>query len=152
MQTFMPYDDFSWSARVLDDKRLGKQRVETMQIMQTIYLGAGGLARLNHPGVQMWVGYERALLAYQQAVCYEWTSVRGFNDTCWDKTRLVFLDANPDPMSIPLIPPPWMGNDEFHIMYQSKLMRKDKEHYSKWFPGMPDDIPFVWPNGKVGED
>lgn len=152
MQTYMPYDDFTFSARCLDQRRLGKQRVETMQIMQALYLGTGGPARVNHPATQMWRGYERALLAYQQAVCFEWTSERGFGDTCWDKTRLIFLDHNPNPMSIPLILPPWMGNVDFHIMYQSKLMRKNKPHYQKWFPDMPDDIPFIWPNGKIGAD
>jgi len=30
MQTFLPYADFKLSTRVLDYKRLGKQRVEAM--------------------------------------------------------------------------------------------------------------------------
>ncbi|MDQ1681515.1 MAG: hypothetical protein QOH99_56, partial [Frankiaceae bacterium] len=34
MQTFLPYADFGASARVLDDRRLGKQRVETLQILR----------------------------------------------------------------------------------------------------------------------
>ena len=32
MQTFLPYADFKRSAESLDNKRLGKQRVEAMQI------------------------------------------------------------------------------------------------------------------------
>ena len=32
MQTFLPYADFQRSAQVLDYKRLGKQRVEALQI------------------------------------------------------------------------------------------------------------------------
>jgi hypothetical protein len=36
MQTFLPYNDFVKSARVLDYKRLGKQRVEGMQIINAI--------------------------------------------------------------------------------------------------------------------
>jgi hypothetical protein len=31
MQTFLPYPGFDESARALDDRRLGKQRVETMR-------------------------------------------------------------------------------------------------------------------------
>ena len=34
MQTFLPYADFAQSAKALDPKRLGKQRVETIQIVQ----------------------------------------------------------------------------------------------------------------------
>ena len=36
MQTFLPYADFSKSAGVLDRMRLGKQRVETLQILQKL--------------------------------------------------------------------------------------------------------------------
>lgn len=36
MQTFLPYADFRASAHVLDRQRLGKQRVETLQIMQAL--------------------------------------------------------------------------------------------------------------------
>ena len=34
MQTFLPYADFIASAEVLDQKRLGKQRVETIQVLR----------------------------------------------------------------------------------------------------------------------
>jgi hypothetical protein len=139
----MPWDDFTWSARVLDDKRLGKQRVETLQIMQALAYGGSGWD--NHPAVLMWEGYERALLAYQQAVCHEWSSVRGFQDTCWEKTRLIFLDVIVEPMATPLIPPPWMGNIELHISHQSNLLRKNEEYYRRHFPGITTDVPYVWP-------
>ena len=33
MQTFLPYADFAQSAKVLDMKRLGKQRVEVLQLL-----------------------------------------------------------------------------------------------------------------------
>jgi hypothetical protein len=36
MQTFMPYSDFEKTARCLDNKRLGKQRVEAWQILNTL--------------------------------------------------------------------------------------------------------------------
>ena len=34
MQTFLPYENFAASAAVLDNKRLGKQRVETLQVIK----------------------------------------------------------------------------------------------------------------------
>ena len=36
MQTFLPYPSFDASAKVLDYRRLGKQRVEAYQILNTI--------------------------------------------------------------------------------------------------------------------
>lgn len=150
MQTFLPWPEFEWSARTLDNKRLGKQRVETLQIMHHLLLGGGGSWQ-NHPAVKMWEGYERALLAYQQAICNEWSSVRGFADTCWDKTRLMFLDVVVDPMATPLIAPPWIGDVDFHISHQSNLLRKDPEHYRKFFPGIRDDHPYIWPSHKNKE-
>ncbi|HMC68015.1 MAG TPA: pyrimidine dimer DNA glycosylase/endonuclease V, partial [Mycobacteriales bacterium] len=36
MQTFLPYSRFDASAAVLDDLRLGKQRVETLQILRAL--------------------------------------------------------------------------------------------------------------------
>jgi hypothetical protein len=34
VQTFLPYADFAESARVLDRARLGKQRVEALQVLR----------------------------------------------------------------------------------------------------------------------
>ena len=36
MQTFLPYRNFRKSLQSLDDKRLGKQRVETFQILNNL--------------------------------------------------------------------------------------------------------------------
>lgn len=47
MQTFLPYSDFALCAKVLDNKRLGKQIVECRQIMQCL-LGLREGWR-NHP-------------------------------------------------------------------------------------------------------
>lgn len=39
MQTFLPYPDFAQSAACLDNKRLGKQRVECLQILRALSKG-----------------------------------------------------------------------------------------------------------------
>lgn len=36
MQTFLPYKSFEQSAACLDNKRLGKQRVEVLQILKAL--------------------------------------------------------------------------------------------------------------------
>jgi hypothetical protein len=38
MQTFLPYPDFQTSAKILDNKRLGKQRVEAKQILEILLI------------------------------------------------------------------------------------------------------------------
>jgi len=79
MQTFLPFSSFWRSAKCLDNKRLGKQRVEAMQILTT--LSGKNKAWKNHPAVKMWKGYENALAEYGIVICEEWRS-HGFRDTC----------------------------------------------------------------------
>src|SRR5918998_3155188 len=79
MQTFTPYADFEASARALDPKRLGKQRVEVIQIVRA--LTVPGYAWSQHPAVLMWKGYEEALGRYGLTMCEVWLEL-GFGDTC----------------------------------------------------------------------
>ena len=70
MQTFLPVADFADSARLLDSPRLGKQRVETLQILRAIELPDYGWA--NHPAVLMWRGRTPALVSYGLAMARIW--------------------------------------------------------------------------------
>ena len=67
MQTFTPFSDFEASMRVLDRKRLGKQRVEVIQIVRA--LTVPGYAWGSHPAALMWKGYEEALGRYGLTAC-----------------------------------------------------------------------------------
>lgn len=126
MQTFLPYKDFASSAKVLDRARLGKQRVETMQIMKALVLGVGWI---NHPATKMWRGYEKALLEYQTAICNEWTS-RGYKDSCLEKTANLLHGSllNREPFQLP----PWLGLKKFHSAHRANLLRKDPKHYGRF--------------------
>lgn len=137
MQTFLPYPEFRKSASALDRARLGKQRVETLQIMKTLVQGGGWK---NHPAVLMWRGHETALMYYQEAICAEWTS-RGYRDTCLEKTQEIYAELKGGGGPVPS----WLGNYHFHRSHQSNLLRKDSEHYGPMFPGVPDDLEYVWP-------
>lgn len=100
----------------------------------------------THPVVLMWKGFEAALGAYQDAVCQSWTQ-RGFNDTCAAKTSGL-LAASGLPRAVVL--PPWFGNESLHRSHQSNLIRKDPAVYAAHFPGVPDDLPYVWPVSAIG--
>ena len=68
----MPYADFEKIAKCLDYKRLGKQRVEAMQIHRIVSGTRAKGGWLNHPAVKMWFNHEDALAAYHNAMLYEW--------------------------------------------------------------------------------
>jgi hypothetical protein len=143
MQTFLPYPDFHESAAALDRQRLGKQRIENMTIMKAL-LADGGYA--HHPVTKQWAGYEAALMMYQNAICYEWVNVRGYKDTCLEKTLDVYAPFEVDraaaiSRSFELVSyntPPWLGNERYHQSHRENLLFKNFEFYAPLFP---DDEP-----------
>lgn len=146
MQTFLPYADFEQSARALDRKRLGKQRVEVIQIVRALTWPGYGWA--HHPAVLMWKGYEEALGRYGLTCCEVWTEL-GFGDTCagtiTTDLRPVGIETIRTQTELAGALPPWLGDEAFHLGHQSALRRKDPDWYGYRFPGVPDDLPFVWP-------
>lgn len=135
MQTFLPLPSFSESAQCLDRQRLGKQRVEVLQLLRALHGETKGWA--NHPAARMWRGYEKALAEYGVACCREWRS-RGYQDTCEQKI-LVYLTGESRL-------PPWFGDASFHASHRSNLLRKNFEHYhGRYSWEEPVDLPYVWP-------
>lgn len=148
MQTFVPYADFARTAGVLDTKRLGKQRVEVIQIVRA--LTVAGYAWASHPAVLMWKGFEEALGSYGLAMCDEWLG-RGFGDTCAATIRADLATAGVtrlrdyDSLASDGALPPWLADEEVQRSHRSALVRKDPAHYAAVFPDVPPDLPYVWP-------
>lgn len=148
MQTFLPHADFARSARVLDDRRLGKQRVETIQVVRAVTVPTYGWR--HHPAALMWKGHEEALGRYGLAMCEAWVE-RGYADTCAATIRADLAAAgitsirSEDELREAGAMPPWLGDEALHLSHRSNLVRKDAEHYGPRFPGVPDDLPYVWP-------
>jgi len=136
MQTFLPYADYSASAKTLDRQRLGKQRVEVLQLLNALTNPAAGWK--NHPATKMWRGHEGALIAYGIAVCDEWIS-RGYKDTCRAK---IAAFARPDANETP---PSWLGNRAFHSSHKANLLRKSPEWYGQFGWSENPETPYVWP-------
>lgn len=136
MQTFVPLGtDFQGTAKVLDRMRLGKQRVEGLQILNALTGRSKGW--VNHPAVKMWRGYEPALIQYVVAMCDEWVS-RGYKDTCKDKV-LAIGEALPSAVTTP----PWLDDPEVQLSHRSNLVRKLPEHYGAFWD-VPNDLPYKW--------
>ena len=148
VQTFLPYPDFERSARALDGKRLGKQRVECLQVVRG--LTVAGYGWRHHPAVKMWRGHLEALGRYTLTCCEVWTE-GGRADTC-ATTVVVDLAAagvervrSQDELADVDALPRWLGDPDFHRSHQSALLRKDPEFYGPLFGDVPPDLDYVWP-------
>lgn len=137
MQTFLPYKSFEESAKVLDWRRLGKQRVEGMQIINAI----SGVPRkdgkpykgwTNHPCSIMWKPYLSALKLYTNVIILEWIE-RGYNNNM----ELYDIYGTPEM-------PHWLGDDRVHSSHRANLLRKDYEYYSQFNWTDNPESPYVW--------
>ncbi|MFN2523243.1 MAG: MSMEG_6728 family protein [Mycobacteriales bacterium] len=135
MQTFVPYPDLRASCVALDDRRLGKQRVETFQILRALTWPT--YAWKSHPAVTMWRGFVPGLVAYGLENCREWTR-RGYSDSVAPQL-LAWGDGSYEQL------PPWFGLEALHLSHRSALVRKDPAYYRPLFPDAPDDLPYFWP-------
>ena len=142
MQTFLPYEDFTKSAQSLDYRRLGKQRVETLQLLAALFGEKQGWR--NHPAAKMWEGSEYWLVVYGLQICSEWTD-RGYKDTCAEKIdsyRQKALQQGKTQY------PSWLGDEAFHRSHRANLVRKNYEYYSPQFLDIGDDdvdMEYIWP-------
>lgn len=136
MQTFLPYADFQQSARVLDYRRLGKQRVETLQLVNAI----GGLKGWSrHPAALMWEGHIGTLICYGKIMCEEWIS-RGYKDTCLGK-----LDEMLKAYCDQLTDPPWLGDERVHSSHRAALLHKDEIYYKQFNWSECPILDYFWP-------
>ena len=150
MQTFLPYADMRRSVQVLDARRLGKQRVECLQVLRGLTVPDYGWR--HHPAVRMWAGRLEALGRYTLECCAEWAE-SGRADTVADTVTAELAShgvtsiRDEDELARTGGLPPWWGKASVHESHRSALVRKDPEHYRRFFPDVPDDLPYVWPPG-----
>jgi hypothetical protein len=110
----LPYADFAATARALDPRRLGKQRVEALQVLRVLTITGYGWR--HHPAARMWTGYEEALTRYGLEICRQWSSL-GRRDTCAMTLLAVLratrsMDAPRDQARLAEAGalPPWLGD------------------------------------------
>jgi len=154
MQTFLPHPDFRQTALVLDRRRLGKQRVEALQVLRGLIIPGYGWRR--HPAVRMWSGYEEALVRYGLEICLTWRE-QGHQDSCADSLIAGLSARRPGAevreqaeLAAAGELPPWLGDEAFHRSHRSALVRKDPDRYAGLFPGVPPGLPYVWPTSDRG--
>lgn len=116
IQTFMPFDDFIKVANCLDTKRLGKQRVEVLEILNN--------PEKNHPAVHQWRGYENCLCLYGKTICEEWIQ-RGYQDTCLNKIMDHYFEEGEKEV------PPWINDPQVQRSHRIALLYKNMTWYSR---------------------
>lgn len=135
MQTFLPLVGFTESARVLDRQRLGKQRIEVLQVLRVLRGETRGWT--SHPAVKMWRGAEGALAIYGLAICDEWIA-RGYMDGCLEKIARLGAGA--------IAPrPPWLGNSRLHSSHRAALLWKNPGWYKHYGWQELPKLDYWWP-------
>jgi len=133
MQIFLPYPNLSKSLKTLDNRRLGKQRVEAYQILNILLERTKTKGWRNHPAIKMRKDHTNALKLYFNKAVKLWIS-KGYKNN-------MKLEIIRGTISFP----PWFGNKKFHASHRSNLLRKDKKFYSKFIWREKDDLPYIWP-------
>lgn len=157
MQTFLPYPGTWRTAHCLDDKRLGKQRVECKQILLALGVDVGkhkGNVESrwrHHPAVRMWRGFELCLAEYAEIMCIVWKN-RGFKDTLQEQFAEAVHRLNTTTFgsrtyyfTSPGTVPNWIGYSRFHASHRSNLLRKNPKHYGQFGWLETPDLPYWWP-------
>ena len=138
MQTFLPYPDFKKSLESLDNKRLGKQRVETYQLIAglegrpTLTGKAYSKSRINHPISQMFRNNIPALKQYLNDSIDVWVA-RGKNNTM--KKEVITEE---------IVMPVWFGDETFHKSHRANLLRKDAIYYGAHGWTDNSELPYRW--------
>lgn len=129
MMTFIIIGDFILNAQLLDDKRLGKQRVEAMQILNILIaelkegssVASKKQAWINHPIVKAWRGYIPALQYYTNCIILEFIKRGGKNNMSLYKINET------------IVYPWWTQWERLHHSHRAMLLRKDPFFYSSKF-------------------
>jgi len=147
MQTFLPYPSFIDSARCLDVKRLGKQRVECKQLLLALGVPVGEhqpkrSSWVTHPATRMWRRHELTLAHYGAVMCREWRE-RGYRDVLLDQFKVAYDWLQGECKGLAY--PNWIGYDAFHSSHRSNLLRKNMAWYGRFGWSEPSDLAYFWP-------
>lgn len=146
---FLPFPNIYYSIKCLDDKRLGKQRLECKQIInlleeydRTHIIPSKGWS--SHPAFLSWIGYTNHLKVYFNICVREWIN-RGFVNNMelyyideslfnivecsFDESKAVYDNSKFNIYSFPY----WITFPPFYKSHQAALLRKNPKYYIKFF-------------------
>lgn len=148
MQTFLPYKDFTKTAKALDSKRLNKQILECYQILNVLSNTDPRAGWRNHPAVKMWRGHEKALWGYAMTMLFE-ASSRGIKTDTNEKNLRTAWANNADNWGSE--EPAWYTDEvamkRLTITHKANLYKKDPIYYFDFFSSVAKSNPCC-PNRK----
>lgn len=130
--------------KILDNKRLGKQRLEAKQILNILeYYDKHGIfpntGWIHHKIVKIWMGHTYALKVYFNKVIYYWKE-RGFQNSydyydvdeescpiipCKFDGKTALFEQQANSMTFPL----WYSYPPYYLSQRAALLMKDREYY-----------------------
>ena len=138
MMTWMTRMSFLDTADDLTEAHLAQGIRESELMFEALTIGSAEVPE-NHPVLQGWIGYERALAAYNVALSIG-LAIRGY--------------ANPTHLSIagkvqrsdlPQFElPPWLSDTDILRSHRSNLTRRWPKQYQKLF-GVSRRLPYLYP-------
>lgn len=155
MNTFLINNNFQDTAHALDNKRLNKQIVEGMQLI-LVFLRKlkihddGKKGWMNHPVQNIWKDkdghiYVYQLIDYLDQMYFEWIR-RGYKHS-WPVRRDELLKTiNEHEVVFGNRNSTIMWSEEFFRAMKMNLIRKNKEHYSKFFGDLEPREGYIWEN------
>lgn len=132
----MPYPDLEQSVRCLGPTRLGNQVYR-----EALSLLNGGWP--HHPAAKLWANYKPALAQY---CLYGMAELRRRNASPPTATTLIYQFKRYI-NNQPIILPPFIGYEPFHISHQDNLIFKAPWYYGPMFNRpVPTSKPdYIWP-------
>lgn len=166
MQTFLPYPNVAASATVLDWRRLGKQRLEAVQLIRTNNL-VRTQARLSPRGNISAKDWMAAVSLINERRKGEGLKPLGWaNHACMLMWRnhmrglMIYFDTmrrewirrgyvnNYGCYGLPYDAsefPNFIGDERFHASHRSQLLVKDPVHYGQFGWNDQPGLPYIWP-------
>jgi hypothetical protein len=160
---------FRASCGALDNKRLGKQRVEALQLINAIVqrkqlglhgpVGADGRRKhftskgirvpgwINHLATLMWEDHLETLRLYMNVAIKAWCG-RKNADGNPTKNTMKIVDIDKSKLSLP----PFIGDKEFHATHRANLLYKDSDFYGKHGWSETPCVGYIWIYGVTRTD
>lgn len=143
MQTFLSESTFAQCAAVLDKKRLNKQLTEARQILGILTINKQSRWR-NHPAVNMWRGYEIALIHYINEIAKE---CHQRNINIQKNLTTVLAIANEFLVGTQYVEPIWWADPKYKhrvlTTHRARLFEKSAVLYPQYEQYQPQKISHV---------
>ena len=142
---YLPVQSYPRVCALLDDRLLWEQHGVIRSIIEE--LCHSGIRRVGLSAIAApWAGCAGSLLVFLLASCGE-RRQRGAKNAVLDYeqswewvVQAQQLDARKVQRQ-----PNWMAIQALQASHQSVLIRRDPEHYARWFPNAPLNMPYLWP-------